>query len=74
MVDLGFSSGFDMHRENKISGTTAYMAPEFWSGIYGPEGDVWSCGVVLFTMLTGTPLLDDISPATVKRAAAAFSR
>ncbi|CAK8995502.1 unnamed protein product [Durusdinium trenchii] len=67
MVDLGLSSCFDMHRENRISGTTAYMAPEFWSGIYGPEGDVWSCGVVLFVMLTGTPLLDDISPATVKR-------
>ncbi|OLP84616.1 Calcium-dependent protein kinase 1 [Symbiodinium microadriaticum] len=67
MVDLGLSSAFDMHRKHRVSGTTAYMAPEFWSGVYGPEGDVWSCGVVLFVMLTGTPLLDDISPATVKR-------
>ncbi|CAJ1370696.1 unnamed protein product [Effrenium voratum] len=67
MVDFGLSSCFDMHRNHRISGTTAYMAPEFWSGIYGPEGDVWSCGVVLFVMLTGTPLLDDICPATVKR-------
>mmetsp|Transcript_135239 Transcript_135239/g.337381 ORF Transcript_135239/g.337381 Transcript_135239/m.337381 type:complete len:520 (-) Transcript_135239:36-1595(-) len=67
MIDLGMSSGFDRHRRHKIKGTAAYMAPEFWDGIYGPEGDVWSCGVVLFVMLTGQPFLQDVPPAILKR-------
>jgi calcium-dependent protein kinase len=64
MIDLGLSSGF--HRKSKevsaLQGTAEYMAPEFWDGIYGPEGDVWSCGVVLFVMLTGENFLSDKIP------------
>lgn len=67
MIDLGMSSGFDRHRQHKIKGTIEYMAPEFWGGIYGPEGDIWSCGVVLFVMLTGQPFLPDVPPAILKR-------
>lgn len=66
MVDLGLSSAFDTQRRKKVSGTAVYMAPEFWSGIYGPEGDVWSCGVVLFVMLTGHPFLQDVPPVTMR--------
>lgn len=67
MIDLGMSASFDPHRrKHKIRGTQAYMAPEFWRGTYGPEGDVWSCGVVLFVMLTGQPLFPKLSQETVK--------
>lgn len=66
MVDLGLSSAFDTQRRKKVSGTSLYMAPEFWSGVYGPEGDVWSCGVVLFVMLTGQPFLEDVPPLTMR--------
>lgn len=56
MIDLGLSRGFT--RDSfEIRGTTEYMAPEIWDGLYGPEADIWSCGVVLFTMLTGQPFL-----------------
>jgi len=68
MIDLGLSSGFDRRRRGGVSGTFGYMAPEFWNGVYGPEGDVWSCGIVLFVMLTGEDFLtDEISPENLRR-------
>mmetsp|Transcript_63297 Transcript_63297/g.119871 ORF Transcript_63297/g.119871 Transcript_63297/m.119871 type:complete len:513 (-) Transcript_63297:130-1668(-) len=65
MIDLGLSSGFE--QKAKIRGTAEYMAPEFWDGIYGPEGDVWSCGIALFHMLTGEDFLSDVQPREMKR-------
>jgi len=64
MIDLGMSSQFT--RRHHVKGTPLYMAPEFWNGVYGPEGDVWSCGVVLFSMLTGEPFLPDVAPEVLK--------
>merc|ERR1719272_1474001 len=52
MIDLGFSSVFAGKGKKTLAGTTEYMAPEFWKGIYGPEGDIWGCGLVLFNILT----------------------
>ncbi|CAI5475029.1 unnamed protein product [Closterium sp. Yama58-4] len=49
-----------------ISGSTFYMAPEVLSGEYGHSADVWSLGVLLFTMLSGAvPFFgDDNSEST----------
>lgn len=55
MIDLGLSSGFFLGSDT-VKGTSEYIAPECWRGIYGPEADVWSCGVVLFSMLSGMVL------------------
>mmetsp|Transcript_39356 Transcript_39356/g.75455 ORF Transcript_39356/g.75455 Transcript_39356/m.75455 type:complete len:533 (+) Transcript_39356:138-1736(+) len=73
MIDLGLSGGFDVHRRrnNKIRGSESYMAPEFWDGVYGPEGDIWGLGVVLFTMLTGQNFLPNVPRATTRHEAAA---
>eukprot|EP00427_Karlodinium_veneficum_P036973 CAMPEP_0169277618 /NCGR_PEP_ID=MMETSP1016-20121227/53806_1 /TAXON_ID=342587 /ORGANISM="Karlodinium micrum, Strain CCMP2283" /LENGTH=86 /DNA_ID=CAMNT_0009365161 /DNA_START=15 /DNA_END=272 /DNA_ORIENTATION=+ len=68
MIDLGLSSGFERKTTtNQIKGTLVYMAPEVWDGIYGPEGDVWSCGVVLYVMLTGEQFLSDVPHEEMKR-------
>lgn len=67
MIDLGLSSGFESHRKSRIRGTEAYMAPECRRGLYGPEADVWSCGVVLFVMLTGQPFLPTVPAEKMKQ-------
>ena len=36
-------------------GTCLYMAPETFSGYSGPKCDVWSCGVILYILITGEP-------------------
>ena len=39
------------------------MAPEILLGHYGPECDVWSCGILMYVLLSGTlPFGGDNNP------------
>ncbi|RHY07647.1 hypothetical protein DYB37_006506 [Aphanomyces astaci] len=57
--DFGLSMETDQRRDHAV-GKSFYMAPEMHSGeSYDPVlADVWSIGVMLFIMLTGSPPVD----------------
>jgi len=55
VVDFGLSEVFSgpYDRSNVVSGTPPYMAPEVWTRNCGKACDLWSCGVMMFLMLSG---------------------
>eukprot|EP00892_Ulva_mutabilis_P006189 jgi/Ulvmu1/3942/UM018_0165.1 len=62
IVDFGLAKGHFHKRAmamDTVCGTPHYVAPEVIIGgrdvRYGPEVDLWSCGVILFILLSGEP-------------------
>lgn len=56
LTDFGFSSRIDDQEDTMRTqvGTAYFMAPEIlMNQLYGPAVDCFSCGVILYTMLTG---------------------
>lgn len=63
VADFGFAKKLNRNgRLKSRCGTPAYVAPEICVGVeYGKGVDVWSCGVILYLLLSGK------IPFTVKR-------
>ena len=58
LCDFGYSKNeFVDSRPKTVSGTPDYIAPEvLLNDQYdGKKSDIWSCGVMLYVMLTGEP-------------------
>ncbi|CAD8148014.1 unnamed protein product [Paramecium pentaurelia] len=56
LIDFGLANKFDstkLRRLKSFVGTPMYMAPEVIQGKYDEKCDIWSLGVLLFTLLSG---------------------
>ncbi|XP_076059707.1 serine/threonine-protein kinase grp-like [Oratosquilla oratoria] len=59
--DFGLAIEFEKDRYLwQVCGTSGYIAPEVFTGRYrGEPADVWSCGIILFQLLTGQKPWED---------------
>ena len=56
IIDFGTSQVFDPKKKMRQSyGSPYYIAPEVIKGSYDSKCDIWSCGVILYVLLTGKP-------------------
>ena len=53
VADFGLSAQYDQSMENSHCGTLKYMAPEQTARkFYSRAVDIWSCGIIMYTLLT----------------------
>jgi len=66
LIQVG-TQGYDLQDSGKRKkfdkltdrwGTPMFYAPELINGAYGPQADIWSCGCVLYELLTGEIAFD----------------
>jgi hypothetical protein len=71
LLDFGVASARFESREavttNNIGGTRGYIAPERLRGVEGPEGDIYSLGVLLHVLVTGERAVDLSRPPEIQR-------
>jgi len=58
LIDFGLATRFQVGGGQSLctkAGTAYYVAPQVLQGKYDQACDIWSAGVIMFTMLTGYP-------------------
>ena len=53
LIDFGLSKASKNKNLSTVAGTPYYMAPEVLDGSYGQMADLWSLGVLLYTLVSG---------------------
>jgi len=63
LIDFGLATTCCDVIHTPVVGTACYMAPEaLRDGMYSSAADMWSAGVVLYTLLTGGDIPDQFQP------------
>ena len=56
LIDFGTATNYEPHKKmTKFIGTSYYLAPEVLKESYDEKCDVWSCGVIMYILLSGYP-------------------
>ena len=56
IIDFGTAKLFDKNKaEKKVIGSAYYIAPEVLLSKYSEKCDIWSCGVIMYILLSGKP-------------------
>jgi calcium-dependent protein kinase len=69
IIDWGGARYFQKNKKmTTISGTPYYIAPEVLCEVYDEKCDVWSCGVILYILLSGYPPFNGESDNDIMKA------
>lgn len=71
LIDFGLATCFLKNGSSRlmttIAGSAYYVAPQVLQGRYNESCDIWSCGVIMYTMLCGCPPFDGDTEKEVLR-------
>ena len=69
LIDFGTASKYNKKNEKMkgLKGTSYYVAPEVIGGEYDERCDVWSLGVIMYILLSGSPPFDGAEDTAIMR-------